>query len=329
MTGGGAAPPASPRRPGSRALQTLQLLLTACLLWLLLRHVTWDDLVQMRDRVAPGFIGVAALLTIATGLCGAVSLLVLFDLHGSARQRLQFAFDYLYVQALCQLTPAQMGEAALPYVASRGRYQPGEIAAALLVQRFAALLIVVVAALLGAGRWASAGTLWAVAGTVLLGCVLLALLISHAGVRGWINAQVGRRFGPILAGFYDAWRAMVRERPARLMLHLALMVLRFGLSVAGGYAMFQAFAIQVPFGELMALTALAILAGLAPVTINGVGVTEGVFVLALSGYGHGAEVVVASCLAGRVMTALVMAGVAAAHALVAPAPAADDKRMAR
>ncbi|MEJ1938580.1 lysylphosphatidylglycerol synthase domain-containing protein, partial [Nostoc sp. NIES-2111] len=169
------------------------------------------------------------------------------------------------------------------YVASRGRYQPGEIAAALVVQRFAALLIVVVAALLGAGRWASAGTLWAVAGTVLLGCVLLALLISHAGVRGWINAQVGRRFGPLLAGFYDAWRAMLRDRPGRLVLHLGWVLLRFSLSVAGGYVMFQAFDIQVPFAELMALSALAVVATLAPVTVNGVGITEGVFVLADEG----------------------------------------------
>jgi len=60
------------------------------------------------------------------------------------------------------------------------------------------------------------------------------------------------------------------------------MVLRFGLSVAGSYALFQAFDIQVPFAELLALSALAVLASLAPVTINGVGITEGVFVLAPS-----------------------------------------------
>lgn len=304
-------------------MRGFQLAVTAAILWLLLRHVTWDDLVQMRDRIAPGYLGVAALLTLVTGFSGAAALLVLFDMGGRARQRLLFAFDYLYVQALCQLTPAQMGEAALPYVASRGRFKPGEIAAALVVQRFAALLIVVIAALLGAGRWAPSSYLWGIAGAVLLVCVALGLLIAHAGVRGWINQQVGRRFGPILAGFYDAWRAMLRDRPARLGLHLGLMVLRFGLSVAGSYALFQAFDIQVPFAELLALSALAVLASLAPVTINGVGITEGVFVLALSGYGYAPEVVVASCLAGRVMTALVMAAIAAAHTLLAPARTAS------
>ena len=33
-------------------MRGFQLAVTAAILWLLLRHVTWDDLVQMRDRIA-------------------------------------------------------------------------------------------------------------------------------------------------------------------------------------------------------------------------------------------------------------------------------------
>lgn len=300
-------------RPRRSWLTLLQLLVTLLILGFLLRDTSLDDLRRLREHWAPGYIWVSAALTVLGGVAGAAALLALFDLRNHWPWRGRFALDYLYVQALCQLTPAQMGEAALPYIASRGRFSTGEVAAALVIQRLVALLIVVVAALTGAGRWAPAGYLWGAALAVVGAGVVLMALISNARVRARINETIGRRFGPILAGFYEAWRSMLRDRPGRLVLHVVFMVLRYAITIGGSYAVLAAFGIQVPFAELAALTAVAVLASLAPLTINGVGITEGIFVLALAGYGYSSEKVLVACLAGRLMTALVMAACAALY----------------
>jgi uncharacterized membrane protein YbhN (UPF0104 family) len=84
------------------------------------------------------------------------------------------------------------------------------------------------------------------------------------------------------------------------------------VGVASGYSIFQAFGVVVPFWDLAALMACTTLAVLIPISFNGLGVTEGIFVAALAAYGNGTEQVLTACLAGRLLSLVtLLAGSAA------------------
>ena len=241
-----------------------------------------------------------ALLTASTAL-GALALLVLFERKRHWAWWGRFTLDYFYVQALCQFTPAQAGEVTLPYIAGRGRFGPGEIAAALVIQRMTSIGIVIVVAVAGAGKWAGPRTLWGTATFALAACLAVAALISHSPARSWLNEFVSRRFGPILHGFHKTWIGVFQDGRGRLALHVMIMIGRFVVAVAASYAMFMAFGVTSPFSDFAALSAWATLAAVAPISVSGLGVTEAIFVAGLASYGNGTEQVLFASLTGRAL----------------------------
>lgn len=301
-----------------RLLRSIQVLATLLLLALILRDSSYEQFLGLRDSVEPAHLVATVCLSLLATAVGAVALLLLFEVHNRLDWWGVFIADYFYVQAICLVTPAQMGEASLPYVGGRGRFAPGEIAAALVIQRIVALATLVAFAIWGAGSWVSSAYLWAATLFILVACFVLVLLISNHRIRESVSQFIGKRFGPILHGFYVSWTAMLQQRRGRLLAHIASMQVRYLLAVASTYMLLAGFDIYVPFADLAALAALASLAALLPVTINGVGVTEGVFVLALSSFGYAAAPVIAACLAGRLINALVMVVVAAAYTAFRP-----------
>lgn len=290
------------RRLVHRLFRIFQVLVALALLTLLLRTTTWDKAVEIWRQFDAGYLVATLALITASTAVGAIALLVLFELRGHFAWWARFTVDYFYVQALCLLTPAQAGEVALPYVSGRGRFAPGEIAAALVIQRITALGIIVFVAVLGAGRWAKPSLLWIAAAFVLLSCLAAIAMIRNTSVRGWLNAFVDQRFGSVLFGFYDTWTSVFRDRRGRLVTHVVLMIFRFFVGVASTYAALMAFDVAVPFWDLAALVALATLAVLVPISINGLGVVEGIFVAGLADFGYGTGQVLAACLAGRALS---------------------------
>jgi len=296
----------SSRHLAGRLWRVLQVLVTLALLAMLLRTFSWEKVVEMWRHLDGGYLAASVALIAGATASGAVALLVLFELKGHAAWWARFTVDYFHVQAICQLTPAQAGEVALPYVSGRGRFAPGEIAASLVIQRMTSLGIIALAAVFGAGRWADPVMLWGATAFVLFSCLVAIAMIRNADIRGWFNEFVDRHFGSILYGFYDTLTSIFRDRRGRLLTHVVLMLGRFMVAVASSYTLLVAFGVAVPFWDLAGLSALATLAALVPISINGLGVTEGIFVVGLANYGYGTEQVLAACLAGRVLGILTL-----------------------
>jgi uncharacterized membrane protein YbhN (UPF0104 family) len=294
-------------------LRILPVIVAVALLALLLRSSSLEKFIDLWNHFNTVYLATGMALIVATITCGSIALLLLFELNGRTALWARFTVDYFHVQALCQLTPAQAGEMALPYIAGRGRFAPGEIAASLVIQRMVSLGIVVVVALAGAGRWTQTWILWGGGGLVLLSCLAGIGMIRNGTIRTWLNNFVNRRFGPILFGFYDTWTGIFRERRGRLLLHVILMICRFVIAVGAGFFIFRSVGVVVPFWDYAALTAWTTLALLIPISVNGVGVTEGIFVAALSAYGNGTEQVLAASLAGRTLSILILLAGSAAY----------------
>lgn len=249
-----------------------------------------------------------AALGVLTAVCGALALLVLFDFSDRLGWQFRFVSDYLYVQGLSQFTPAQLGELALPYVAARQRFAGTDIAAALVIQRVSALLVIVLMALAGAGRWVARAYLWTASGLVCAACGFALFFMLKPG---WQTQADGA--GSRWRGFLAAARRMLLGHGGRLAWHVVLMLLRYGLSVLANVLLLAAFGIQVPVLDLAAITALAILSSLVPITVGGIGLTEGIFALALKSYGYDTDLTIAAVLAARVVNAALALGWVALH----------------
>lgn len=250
---------------------------------------------------------------VVAAVFGALALLVLFDFSHKRGWQLRFLSDYLYVQGISQFTPAQLGELALPYVAGRQRFLQNEIAAALVIQRISALLIIVLLALFGAGQWVTPAYLWGASIVVCGACGIVLFVMLRHDQTGSRNRGAWFGLGARLEGFLGASRSMLVHRGSRLAWHVVLMLMRYAASVLGNFALLAAFNINVPFLDLAAITALAILSNLVPITIGGIGLTEGVFAMALKSYGYATGLTIAAVLSGRVVNAILALGWVALH----------------
>jgi uncharacterized membrane protein YbhN (UPF0104 family) len=284
-----------------QGLRLLPVAVTLGLLALLLMSCDWEKVAEISRNIDVAYAALALIVLVLGIATGSVALWILF---GSAHRFVwlgQFTLDYFYVQSLCQFTPAQAAEAALPYIAGRGRFAPGEILAGLVIQRMTSLGVVLAFTVIGAGKVTSRSTLLIAVTVTLSICLAVTGLITNGRTRGWLNELVGRRFGPVASGFYDTWVDVFHRGRGRLLIHIVLMVTRFVAGVGATFAMFLAFGIAVPFWVLSALLAVATLASSFPISVNGIGVSEGIFVTALANYGYGTEQVLGASLAARLL----------------------------
>ena len=201
----------------------------------------------------------------------------------------------------------EIGEAMLPFMHSSATVPPGTIAAGLLLQRIVAVLIVSVIAVSFASAWMTPGYIATQVGVVLLCCIAIAYLIGHDGARARFNTVVGRRYGPILNGFYASWVEMLQEkRFRRLLPHVLLMLFRFATVVLSYYVVYLSFGISIPFLALTGILAISTLATIVPISLNGLGIVEAILVMSLRRYAVDPAEVLSVCLMGRSLWMLVL-----------------------
>ena len=283
-----------------RAFWWFQAIVTCALVVALFRMCQWDRVASVWNSGDPRLWLVCVVFLNLNLLAGALALLMLIRGEGNKFSWPRFLLDYAHVQSLSQLTPGQMGEAMLPYLRGGATIPPGTIAAGLLLQRIVAMLIVAVTAVCFASSWISPSYVVAQIGVVVLGCIGITYLIHHDGARARFNATFGRRFGPILTGFYGSWMEMTQEkRLHRLLPHVLLMSFRFATLVLANYVVYLSFGISIPLTALAGIIAVTTLATVVPISLNGLGIVEAVMVLSLRQYGLSSEEVLSVCVMGR------------------------------
>lgn len=178
--------------------------------------------------------------------------------------------------------PSKLGDLAKGLVLT-GRYGfDMKLAVAIVVMErsldMAALLFWGVLALLWVG-WGDPWLMLAAAGTGALLLVLI-LLLSPLGVARRMIALAGRiapgKIGRWLTGFADEWQEAVRwfwSVPGRVVSVAAVSLLIWGGHLAQFWLFAQGLG-SVPFIDNMAFATLAILAGLLPFTMAGIGTRD-------------------------------------------------------
>lgn len=127
-----------------------------------------------------------------------------------------------------------------------------------------------------------------VAGIVISG-VLFLLFVPLLGVASRLEnrGERGRRLSRLLAGWHTVL-SMWRAGRTTLPMILSLSVLLWGLHVAQIYMFFPSLRHPVPLIPALALIPLAILVGVIPITIGGMGTRDSVLILLFAPYADAA-----------------------------------------
>jgi glycosyltransferase 2 family protein len=290
-------------RRSPRAWWLVKAFVTLALLsWLLSRA----DLVQLRDLWAK---------ISAEALIGLVAVNTFGILVASLKWRLllpEFRYGVLVqinlmAQFYSLIVPGQVGaEAAKAYRLGRGRRDAARVAASVVLDKITSLIAILSVGLAGAmlsSLTVNLGTRVALFGvTALCFGALVALRIPWINSASRAAAIAFRRYSPRVGVLLDRGRVFVEswheylERPVTLLWSFLIGVAHQIIYVGMVALVAAQMGVHLPVFEWLWILALVSVAAFAPVTVGGVGIREGTFVVLLSTLGVGVEAALAISL---------------------------------
>ncbi len=196
-------------------------------------------------------------------------------------------------KALNAVVPAKLGELSKAYFLNRGqKADAGQSVSTVILEKFLDMGGLCSVLLLGAMLLPERDeALWGgvlVAGGV-ISVVIFVLSFPLSGLASRLDArgEKGRRLGRLLAGWHTVL-SMWRGGKTTLPLILSLSVLLWVLHVAQIYIFFPSLRHPVPLTPALALIPMAILVGVIPITIGGMGTRDSVLILLFAPYADAA-----------------------------------------
>lgn len=179
--------------------------------------------------------------------------------------------------------PSKMGDLAKAwFVARRGHMAGGAALGVVLFEKAADLLALLALCLVGLAAAGRPAPLWLIAPVAGLLAAGVAMLISSRLARAALRLAPGR-----LRGTIEAWRSvqekLAGERTAAVSI-VALSLGAWGLHLAQIWMFARALNAVPPLLKTLALAALALLAGLVPVTLAGIGTRDAALIYLFRDY---------------------------------------------
>ncbi len=177
------------------------------------------------------------------------------------------------------ITPARIGEISLVYYLSGHGMRLGSASALVLLDRVVTLLVLGLLSL-GAALVLDVDVAFlGILGTVLLIVAVGVTLASWARFSSWIGTYLHRRLAEPLELLSATLRESLSTRPLSLLGFLLAQVSRILVQCGMTFVLFIAAGRSVGFLEICLVSALTRLAAIVPISVNGLGVREGLMVV--------------------------------------------------
>lgn len=276
----------------------VSLIILAILWWM----VDLDAIVTAVRGADPLWLGLGILMVIPLTLVTAWRFRMLSRTHlplGTATRLI------LSASTLNLILPSKMGDLAKSYVLTSRYGYDGKLALALVVMEkmldMASLLFWGVLAMLWLGR--DEPLLWLAAAAIGGLLLLLIVFLSPLGLSAWLIGLAGRLLpggaGEWVSGFGAEWQEAVRWfwSARGRMASVVLVSLALWVAHLAQFWLFAQALAPVPFLDNMAFATLAILAGLLPLTMAGVGTRDGAILFLYAPYLSAGQAAVLGVLA--------------------------------
>lgn len=297
-----------------RWLMAGQVAVGMLLIYLLFRLADWNRMAEAWHQAEPGLWIPAALLFAIYVLLGWWSITVLIA-EIDLRHWRQGLLDYGACQAFSLVTPGRIGELALPLILRRCATTPGEVTAILVIQRISNLLLLALLLFGTSHTWLPANIAWLSLLTTFAGSLLIVLLLTHTTLLQRLEKLTDRFHIEFVTDFDRAWQGIYRNRHAALGNHTLLSGLRILALSIGSYLIALSLGVEVPIEAYVGITAASALANFIPLTIWGLGISEGVMVFGLAHFGVDSGIALAIGLIGRALFMISLFAWSAAYLL--------------
>ena len=264
------------RNPKRAALGLVSILVSAGLIYWLLSRIDMEQTLHQLAQANWGWLVLATLLTLALPFTSVFRWLGVLK-----AQRIVLPFGValravMMANVLNSFLPSKTGDIAkAAYLREHGGLAKGT--GTVILERLVDLGVLGALGLLGL---LVSGTLWGlVAGVALLGGVLVIFLVVL--FLPLHKLPLPGKVARVLTGLRDVFRSWL-AMPAAIAQTLLGSVLTWSLGGLTVFALAQAFDTGLGLGFAYAIFPLAIIAGLVPVTVSGIGTRDAAFVALLS-----------------------------------------------
>jgi glycosyltransferase 2 family protein len=295
-----------PRMSRRRSWLTLvQGLVSVALFVWVVRHISWADLLLDLSRASPVFVALSCLLYYAGIVLSCYKWRSTLGIEEVSMPLPRLARWYLIGAFANNFLPTDIGgDLGRGFYASRYTGKPLAITRSILLERLTGLAAMLALAWVG---------LVVVAGQLAIGLIAAAASVL-AGLIGWkLIAKIERRLPERPQELFKAagtiWK-QYRRRPRQIGLILALSLLFQLMAGFGTWINLLAVGVRLPLLAVLLVAAMAGVLGILPISVNGWGVKESLYIALLAPIGATASGILAGVLLGRaLMLILSLAGV--------------------
>jgi glycosyltransferase 2 family protein len=292
-------------------LRALQIALSVGLLsWLLLRF-EWSGVLRAVLGASPLLMAFAIGVYYVGVLVSCLKWRLTLTVEGITLPLSLLLRWYLIGAFVSNFLPSDIGgDLGRGYFAVRQTGRAGAVTRSILVERLSGLAAMLVLAWIGALVFFP-GLRWLILGGTLGAFAVAGVLLLGAGrnlrLRRWMAGRFALLPPRLHNGISSSWEVgqIYLSRPAVI---AKIAVISFGFQVLAGCGLWlnlSAVGVDVPLAPVILVMALASLASLLPIAVNGWGVREGVLVSLLALIGAPPELVLAAALLARVLVLVV------------------------
>jgi len=287
-----------------RLLWWLRVMIASSLLGYLLWFVGMDELLHTLQSATISGLVLGALAITAGFFLNGYSLFLLYDSDRSHPVKPADYFNAFYYSAYLSFwLPGRMGDFSISYLLRKT--VPVSLSLIyVLMDKLITLLVLSIVGCLGVGYFFS----WPAGILALSGCLagwgFLLWVALHPATARFIGRLLPRRARPLLEQLGKTRVLFFSERRSALIGNMTVTLLRCAVVGLSVLFLLSAFGQRIDFGAAFYSVGLVQILSLFPITVQGIGVTEGIYILLLAPLGISEAAIIMFCFSGRVISIL-------------------------
>ncbi len=274
----------------------LKLLVTIAFIWFILARVGVKETIDQLKNINPEWIAILFVFELLTLILSAMNIFILVKKIKKDMTFLRLCSYFLKIWSINLFIPGKIGDFSLLYFLKKEGVKVGESTAIVVMNNLITFGVVFLFALFGVYTFFGINNLLAfiVAGILLLAIGITLLLAKK--VRTKIAAFILVKKAFYFKGFGKWIQYMIKKEKGVLVANVLLTIINMFCIYMVYYIGFRMIGTVVSYSAIMAVVPLARLAALVPITLNGLGIKEGVSIYLLGLLGIRGSVVLSASL---------------------------------
>ncbi len=254
----------------------LKLAITIAFIWLILVKVGVQETIDQLKNINPEWIALLLVFEVLTLLLSAINIFILVKKIKKDIPFLRVCKYFLRVWSINLFAPGKIGDFSLLYFLKKEDIKIGESTAIVIMNNIITLGVVFLFALFGVYTFFGIGNVvvFTIGGIIVL--VIAGILLLAKKVRAKIVSSILREKGTYFKGFGKWIQYMIKKEKGVLAANILITIINMFCIYMVYYIGFRMIGVVVSYSAIMAVVPLARLAALIPITLNGLGIKEGV-----------------------------------------------------